>query len=122
MELQIQQRDVLSVLTRGWNQGLASNQDCLCPPVLPIVLLRAVCVCVFVSWLRCPSVCAFSPLHPHPHPHPVSLPFIHSFSWSQLSDCHLLGTVSGLSGTKTLEVLAPLKHVLGGGDKEQLRQ
>lgn len=118
MELQIQQRDVLSDLTRGWNQGLASNQDCLCPPVLPIVLLRAVCVCVFVSWLCCPSVCAFSPLHPHL----VSLPFIHSFSWSQLSDCHVPGTVSALSCTKTLEVLAPLKRVLGGGDKEQLRQ
>lgn len=120
MGLQTQQRDVLSDLTRGWNQGLASNQDCLCPPVLPIVPLHAVCVCVFVSWFPCPSVCAFSSLHPHLHL--ISLPFIHSFSWSQLSDCYVPGTVSGLSCNKTLEVLAPLKRVLGGRDKEQLSQ
>ena len=89
-------------------------------PVLPTVPLRAVCVCVFVSWFPCPSVCAFSPLHPHLHL--ISVPFVHSFSWSQLSGCYVPGTVSGVSCSKTLEVLAPLKCVLAGEDKEQLSQ
>ena len=98
----------------------ASEQPRLPLSSSPAHCAASCCVCLCLCFLASLSFCMCFLSTPSPSPSRLSA--LHSFSWSQLSDCHLLGTVSGLSGTKTLEVLAPLKHVLGGGDKEQLRQ
>lgn len=99
----------------------ASEQPRLPLSSSPAHCAASCCVCLCLCFLvSLPSVCAFSSLHPHLHL--ISLPLIHSFSWSQLSDCYMPGTVTGLSCNKTLEVLAPLKRVLGGWDKERLSQ
>lgn len=93
---------------RRWNQGLVSNQDCLCPRGLPAghMLLLTVCVCVFVSWFLCLSVHACSPLHP-------SSSFIHSADLYRVAAmCHLWVVVT--------RPWSPCSPCCGGGNKTQL--